>query len=124
VHQFTFAAGQAVADLAQRIGVRQLTEHHGHELRPASEAFCVSLGLTLLDQRGEFGSGKVLQKLIEQTGNQYQGNALLERVMEPTRVFDSLTTMTGGHVPPQPAGGVAGAGRRPCWTGRGECVAQ
>jgi len=86
-----------------------LTEHHGHELRPAGEAFCVPFGLTLLDQRGEFGSGEMLQKLIEQTGNQYQGNALLERVMEPTRVCDSLTTMTGGHVPPQPAGG---AGRR------------
>jgi len=32
--------------------------------------------------------------------------------------------MTGGHVPPQPAGGVAGAGRRCGWTGRSECVAQ
>jgi hypothetical protein len=49
--------------------VGQLTEFHRHELCPAGEAFGVSLGLVLFDQRSRFRSGKMLQKLIEQAGS-------------------------------------------------------
>jgi hypothetical protein len=69
MHQFAFTASQAVADLAQRIRVGQLTEFHRHELCPAGEAFGVALGLMLVNQRSKFRSGKMLQKLIEQAGS-------------------------------------------------------
>ena len=57
MHQFAFAASQPVADLAQRIGVGQLAERHGHELSPAGEALGGAFGLVLLDQasRTPFG---------------------------------------------------------------------
>jgi hypothetical protein len=61
MHQFALAAGQAVADFAQRIGVGQLTEQHGHELCPAGEAFGIALGLVLLDQQSERRDGKMIQ---------------------------------------------------------------
>jgi hypothetical protein len=65
VHQPPQAAAQAVADFAQRIGASQLTEQHGDELRPSGKALGVTLGGVLLDECGEFGSGKVLEQLIE-----------------------------------------------------------
>ena len=36
--EFAFATGQTVADFAQRLGLCQLAEHHGHQLTPAAEA--------------------------------------------------------------------------------------
>jgi hypothetical protein len=42
-----------------------LTEQHGDELRPAGKAFGVTLSGVLLYERGELGSGKVLEQLIE-----------------------------------------------------------
>jgi hypothetical protein len=59
------AAAQAVADLAKRIGVSQLTEQHGNELRPTGKAFGGALSGVLLYEGGELGSGKVLEQLIE-----------------------------------------------------------
>jgi hypothetical protein len=44
MHQFAFTASQAVADLAQRVGMGQLAERHGHELSPAGEAFGGAFG--------------------------------------------------------------------------------
>jgi hypothetical protein len=38
-----------------------LTEQHGHELRPAGEAFGVALGLMLLDQQSECRNGEMIQ---------------------------------------------------------------
>ena len=78
MHQFAFGASQSIADLAQRIGVGQLAEHHGHELGPAGEPLGGSFRQMLLDQRGEFRSREMLQKLIEQAGSLYHNNALLE----------------------------------------------
>jgi hypothetical protein len=71
MHQFAFTAGQSVADLAQRISMGQLAERHSHELGPAGESFGSAFGQVLLDQRSEFRSGKMLQKLIEQAGSLY-----------------------------------------------------
>jgi hypothetical protein len=42
-----------------------LTEQHGDELRPAGEAFGITLSGVLLYECGELGSGKVLEQLIE-----------------------------------------------------------
>ena len=36
--KFAFTTGQSVDDFAQRLGLGQLAEHHGHELTPAAEA--------------------------------------------------------------------------------------
>jgi hypothetical protein len=47
--QLAQTAGQPVADLAQRIGVAQLAEQHGHELGPTIETLGCALGLMLLD---------------------------------------------------------------------------
>ena len=38
---------------------------------------CVPLRVVLLDQRGEFGTGKMLEQLTEQAGDLYDGIALL-----------------------------------------------
>ena len=77
MHQLAQAAGQAVADLAQRIGAAELTEQHGDELGPAGEALGGTLGGVLLDQCGELGAGEVLEQLIEQAGDLYDWIALL-----------------------------------------------
>jgi hypothetical protein len=61
MHQFALAASQAVADLAQRIGVGQLAEQHGHELGPAGEALGVAFGLVIPDQQSERRDGKMIQ---------------------------------------------------------------
>ena len=65
MHQPPQAATQAIADLAQRIGVSQLTEQHGDELRPASKALGGTLSGVLLYECGKLSSGKVLEQLIE-----------------------------------------------------------
>jgi hypothetical protein len=48
-----------------------LTEQHGDELRPTGKTFGVTLGGVLLYERGEFGSGKVLEQLIEEARDLY-----------------------------------------------------
>jgi len=65
MHQPAQAAAQAVADLAQGIGASQLTEQHGHKLRPAGKALGITLRGVLLDECGKLGPGKVLEQLIE-----------------------------------------------------------
>jgi len=65
MHQPPQAAAQAVADLAKRIGVSQLTEQHGDELGPAGKTLGGTLSGVLLYEGGELGSGKVLEQLIE-----------------------------------------------------------
>jgi len=37
--ELAFTTGQSIADFAQRLGLRQLAEHHRYELTPAAEAF-------------------------------------------------------------------------------------
>ena len=58
VDQSPEAAGQTVADLAQRIGPAELAQQHRDELRPAGEALGGALGVVRLDQRPEFVAGK------------------------------------------------------------------
>jgi hypothetical protein len=48
-----------------------LTEQHGDELRPTGKPFGVTLGGVLLYECSEFGSGKVLEQLIEEARDLY-----------------------------------------------------
>ena len=77
MHQFAQATAQAVADLAQRIGMAELAEQHRDELRPAGKALGVTLSVVLLYQRGELGPGKMLEQLIEEARDLYDWIALL-----------------------------------------------
>src|SRR6185436_3510818 len=80
VNELAKATTQAVAYITQRSRMRQLTKQHGHKLCPARESLCPTLGSVFADKRGEFGSRKMLQQLIEQTRDRYHGSALLGKV--------------------------------------------
>jgi hypothetical protein len=54
VDQLALAQRQAVADLAQRVGVSRMAEEHGHELRPARESLGALVGLMLARKPLEF----------------------------------------------------------------------
>ena len=62
---------QPIADLAQGIGASELAKEHGDELRPAGKSLGSAFGAVLLDKSGEFGTRKMLEKLIEQAGSLY-----------------------------------------------------
>ena len=68
---------QAVANLAQRIGVGELAEQHRDQLRPAAKTFGAPFRIVFFDQRSELGPGKMLEQLIEQTRDLYDGFAFL-----------------------------------------------
>ena len=67
VHQFADATGQAMADLPQRVRPSQMAEQHGHQLRPAREAFRPVLGPVLAYQLIECIARHLPQQLTEQT---------------------------------------------------------
>ena len=98
MHQAAQAAAEAVADFAQRIGASELAEQHRNELRPAGEAFGVTLSGVLLDECGELGARKVLEQLIEETRNLYDWIALLWAAFDefPAR-NGSPTSIIGGQ---------------------------
>src|ERR1700686_1638285 len=66
VNQFAHTTGKSVADLAQRVGVRQLAEQHRDQLSPATETFGGFFGPVLLHQCRELQTREVLQQLIKQ----------------------------------------------------------
>ena len=75
--QFAQATAQAVANLAQRIGVGELAEQHRDQLGPAAKALGAPFRIVFLDQRRELGPRKMLEQLIEETRNLYDGFAFL-----------------------------------------------
>ena len=77
MNQAAQTAGQPVADLAQGVGAAELAEQHRDELRPAGEPLGGMLGAMLLDECGKLGPGEMLEQLIEQAGDLYDGLALL-----------------------------------------------
>jgi hypothetical protein len=77
MNQLAHAAGKPVADIAQRIRVRQLAKQHRDQLRPATETFRRPFGAVLFHQRGELRHWKMLQQLIKQTHRLYHRLALL-----------------------------------------------
>ncbi len=76
MNQFAQATAQAVANLAQRIGVGELAEQHRDQLRPAAKAFGAPFRIVFFDQCCELRPGKMLEQLIEQTRDLYDGFAL------------------------------------------------
>jgi hypothetical protein len=77
MNEFSQTAAQAITDFTQRVGTRQLTKQHGHELSPTRKPFCPVFGSMLADQRRKFRPRKMFEKLIKQTGNRYHAAALL-----------------------------------------------
>ena len=77
MHQFAQATAQAVANLAEGIGVSKLAEQHRDQLRPAAKAFGAPFRVVFLDQRSELVPGKMLEQLIEETRDLYDSLALL-----------------------------------------------
>ena len=65
VAQLSEAAGQAGADLAQRLRPRELAEQHRDELGPAREPFGVPLVTVLPDDPRELGLRKETKQLTE-----------------------------------------------------------
>src|SRR4030043_2431970 len=63
VFEFTKAALQSIADFPQRMGLRQLTEEHGDELIPATEAFAVAISFVFTDDDLKFASIENSQNL-------------------------------------------------------------
>jgi hypothetical protein len=59
VNQFAQTTGKPVADLARRVGVRQLTEQHPNQLRSATEALGRPLGIVFLHQPCELQIGEM-----------------------------------------------------------------
>ena len=51
--EFTFAAAQSITDFAQRLGLRQLVEHHRDKLAPAGEPFGRFFGPAFFDSPRE-----------------------------------------------------------------------
>jgi hypothetical protein len=92
VPQFAFAGGQALANLAQRLGRGQLAKHHGHKLAPTGKPSGVSLGMERLDGLLELRSRKQLEQLSENAAYSIHGGTLLR-----LRWFWKLhLTLTGG----------------------------
>src|SRR4051812_11911549 len=77
MNQFAQTTTQAIANLAQRIGMGELAEQHGDQLGPAVKAFGAAFRIICFDQRAELGPGKMLKQLMEQTRDLYDGFAFL-----------------------------------------------
>jgi hypothetical protein len=77
MNQLAQTTAQAVANLAQRISVSELAEQHRDQLRPAAKTFGAPFCIVFFDQRSELGPGKMLEQLIEQTRDLYDGFAFL-----------------------------------------------
>jgi len=92
VDQLAQATTQTIADVPQRGRMRQLTKQHADKLCPTGESLGSALGLVFTDQGSKFGSGKMLQQLIEQTGCGYHDSALLGEV-EPHRFRPEVTML-------------------------------
>ena len=82
MHELSKTAGEAIADLAQRIGVGHLAKQHADELRPTGESSRVTFALMFLDNAGELRAGDLLQKLTKQTGGLYHRDTLLVDVVD------------------------------------------
>ena len=77
MNQLAQATPQAVANLAQRIGVGELAEQHRDQLCPAAKAFGAPFRIVFFDQRSELGPREMLEQLIEQTRDLYDSFAFL-----------------------------------------------
>jgi hypothetical protein len=97
--QFTQATLQTVANQPQRIGLGQVAKQHRDELSPTGESSRVPFRFGLFHQSAKFCTGKMLKKLIKQTGGLYHVFALLLRPVShpPTHGSDAVQHIIGGH---------------------------
>ena len=65
VLELALGRGPPTTDLAQRVGLAELTKQHGYELPPAGETAQVAVGVMLPHGLLEFQARKQLQKLGE-----------------------------------------------------------
>ena len=65
--ELAFAALEAIRNLAQRAGLRQLAEEHRHKLLPTGEAFGPMLGLEIAHMTREIRPLKKAKDLAKQT---------------------------------------------------------
>jgi hypothetical protein len=65
MHQLAEAAGESVADLAQRVRMSQLAKQHRDQLRSATEAFGRPFCFMFFHQSRELEARKILQQLIK-----------------------------------------------------------
>jgi hypothetical protein len=77
VNQLTRATGEPVADIAQRIRVRELTKQHGDPWARQLNPFRRPCSVVLFHQSRELKNRKVLQQLIEQAHCLYHRFAFL-----------------------------------------------
>ena len=77
--QLAFARAQTLGDLAQRFGLRELTEQHRHQLSPIAETARITLGLMFLHCCFEAVARDQLQNLAEDAAYSFQGEASLVR---------------------------------------------
>src|SRR5262249_55107145 len=75
--QLAFATGQPSTNLAQRLGLTQLTKKHRHQQAPTTENPGVSLGLMLLYQLFELQTWKYLEELREDAAYFWHGGISL-----------------------------------------------
>jgi hypothetical protein len=74
--KFAFTTGQAVTDFAQRLGLCQLAEHHGHELTPAAEALGSFFRATFFDSPRELVPGYQQKRLAKEARVSYYLSSL------------------------------------------------
>src|SRR5437588_1697066 len=75
--QLAFTGSQSVGDLAQRVSLAQLAEHHRHALAPTAETAAMPFGVMLLDGIHEGGLGNQAQHLREDAAYFIQRGTLL-----------------------------------------------
>jgi hypothetical protein len=75
-----------------------LAEQHRDQLRPAAKTLGAPFRIVFFDQRSELGPGKMLEQLIEQTRDLYDGFAFLVggRLAKLRPRNDSPTFIIGG----------------------------
>jgi hypothetical protein len=71
----------------------QLAEQHRDQLGPAAKAFGVPLRVVFLDQRRELGPREMLEQLIEETRDLYDGSAFLVGAFGEAPAKESLANV-------------------------------
>jgi len=72
--QFSFARGQSLTNLTQRMGSCKLAEQHGDKLSPTGEPPSVPLTMMIFNELLKLGSGEDSQKLTENAAYSIQGD--------------------------------------------------
>src|ERR671923_1292309 len=88
--QFAQATTQPVTDEPQRVRVGQMTKQHCNKLRPERESSRMPFSFGRLHQSAKLCAGKMMKKLIKQTGGLYHVRALLFRPVSHPPLTDQM----------------------------------